>query len=385
MQFDFDKLIERRGTHCVKWDKPMADDVIPMWVADMDFEVAPAITDALRKRVKHGVFGYVSVPDEFFQATTGWFDRRHQWHINHDWIQYTIGVVPALAVIVRALTCPGDKVMIMTPVYNCFFSAVQNNDRQLVECPLIYEDATYRIDFDEMERKMCNGEVKLLILCNPHNPACRVWTVEELKRIGDICRRNGVMVLSDEIHCEFVYPGHQYTPFASIEGHQQFTVTCVSPSKAFNIAGLQTALIVCANSEWRNRIDQVLCASEVNMLNPFGVEALIAAYNYGAAWMDALNDYIYGNYQLLHDTFASHLSHLTVTRLEGTYLAWVDCRVMGMTSEQLTQYLLDNARVMVNSGSIYGMPGEGFIRINLATQRSRVTEALNRMIPVLKG
>ena len=165
MQFDFDKLIERRGTHCVKWDKPMADDVIPMWVADMDFEVAPAITDALRKRVEHGVFGYVAVPDEFFQATTGWFDRRHQWHINHDWIQYTIGVVPALAVIVRALTSPGDKVMIMTPVYNCFFSAVQNNDRQLVECPLIYEDATYRIDFDEMERKMCNGEVKLLILC----------------------------------------------------------------------------------------------------------------------------------------------------------------------------------------------------------------------------
>ena len=383
MQFDFDKLIERRGTHCVKWDKPMADDVIPVWVADMDFEVAPAITEALRRRVEHGVFGYVAVPDEFFQATIDWFARRHQWDIEHDWIQYTIGVVPALSV-VRAFTHPGDKVMIMTPVYNCFFSAVQNNDCQLVESPLIYDDATYRIDFDDLERKTQNGDVKMLILCNPHNPACRVWTVDELKRVGDICRRNGVLVLSDEIHCEFVYKDHHYTPFASIEGHQDITVTCVSPSKAFNIAGLQTALIVCANPEWRQRIERILCANEVNMLNPFGVEALIAAYNHGAPWMDALNEYIYGNYLLLHDTFARELPHLTVTRLEGTYLAWIDCRALDMTSEQLTQLLLDKARVMVNSGSMYGSTGEGFIRINLATSRSRIIEALNRMIPLLR-
>lgn len=383
MQFDFDKLIERRGTHCVKWDKPMADDVIPMWVADMDFEVAPAITQALRQRVEHGVFGYVAVPDEFFQAATHWFERRHQWSICQDWIQYTIGVVPALSAIVRAFTRPDEKVIIMTPVYNCFFSAVKNNDCLLVESPLIYDDATYRIDFDDLERKTQDADVKMLILCNPHNPACRVWTVDELKRVGDICRRNGVVVLSDEIHCEFVYPGYHYTPFASIEGHQDITITCVSPSKAFNIAGLQTALIVTANREWRERIDRVLCANEVNMLNPFGVEALIAAYNHGDAWMDALNEYIYGNYQLLCHTFARVLPQLTVTRLEGTYLAWVDCRKLGMTSERLTQHLLDNAHVMVNSGAMYGITGDGFIRINLATQRSRLNEALHRMVATL--
>lgn len=384
MQFDFDKMIERRGTHCVKWDKPMPDDVIPMWVADMDFEVAPAITEALRRRVEHGVFGYVAVPDEFYQVAAQWFDRRHKWSIEHDWIQHTIGVVPALAVIVRAMTRPGDKVMIMTPVYNCFFSAVQNNGRQLVENPLIYDDATYHIDFDDMEHKMRGGDVKMLILCNPHNPACRVWSVDELKRIGEICRRYGVMVLSDEIHCEFVYNDYQYTPFSSIEGHQDITITCVSPSKAFNIAGLQTALIVCANPEWRQCIDHVLCACEVNMLNPFGVEALIAAYTHGAPWMDALNEYIYENYRLLCDTFARELPGLTVTRLEGTYLAWVDCRSLRMTSLQLTQHLLDKARVMVNSGAMYGQAGEGFIRINLATQRSRVNQAINRLVPVLQ-
>lgn len=384
MDFNFDKMVHRRGSHCVKWDKPMAEDVIPLWVADMDFEAAPPIQEALRNRVEHGVFGYARVPDEFYEAAISWFSDRHGWDIERDWIQYTTGVVPAMSVIIKAFTRPGDKVMMMTPIYNCFFSSISNNDCQLVESPLIYHDATYRIDFDDLERKACGGDIKLLLLCNPHNPACRVWTVNELRRVGDICRRHGIIVVSDEIHCEFVYDSYHYTPFASIAGHKDITVTCVSPSKAFNIAGLQTACIVTANPGWRQRIDRAININEVCDINPFGIEAFIAAYTQGAPWMDALNEYIYGNFKLLRDTLTSELPQLTVTHLEGTYLAWVDCRSLGMTSDQLTQLLLDKAHVMVNSGTMYGATGEGFIRINLATQRARITEALSRITTALR-
>ncbi len=380
----FDQVIERRGSCAIKWDRPMADDVIPMWVADMDFRVAPPIIEALQRRACHGIYGYVSVPDAYYQATIDWFARRHGWLIERDWIQYTIGVVPALSVIIKAFTRPGDKVLLMTPVYNCFFSSIRNNGCQMQESRLTYEDATYHIDFDDLERKAQPHDVKLLLLCNPHNPAGRVWTRDELVRIGDICRRNGVIVVSDEIHCELVYGDNKYTPFASIDGHSDNCITCVSPSKSFNIAGLQNANIICSNPQWRERIDQAININEVCDVNPFGVDAFIAAYTQGEPWLNALCEYIYDNYRLLATTFARELPQLTVTRLEGTYLAWIDCRHLPFTSDQLTQLLLDKAHVMVNSGTMYGEAGEGFIRINLACQHTLVDEALHRLVPVLR-
>lgn len=380
----FDQVVERRGTAAVKWDKPMDEDVIPMWVADMDFRVAPPIIEAIQRRAAHGIFGYVAVPEAYYQSTIDWFGRRHGWNIERDWIQYTIGVVPALSVIVKAFTHPGDKVLLMTPVYNCFFSSIRNNGCTMQESRLVYEDATYHIDFDDLERKAKPDDVKLLLLCNPHNPAGRVWTRDELVRIGDICRRNNVIVVSDEIHCELVYGDNKYIPFASIDGHQDNCISCVSPSKSFNIAGLQNANIICANPGWRERIDRAINVNEVCDVNPFGVDAWIAAYTQGEPWLNTLCDYIYDNYRLLSDTFRRELPALTVTRLEGTYLAWIDCRSLHMSSDQLTQHLLDQAHVMVNSGTMYGEAGDGYIRINLACPRHFVAQALERIVPVLQ-
>ena len=299
-QINFDEMIPRRDTNSVKWDSAVDAEVLPMWVADMDFRTAPAITEALRQRVEHGIFGYTRVPDAYYEAVVNWFARRHGWLMQQEWILYTISVVPALSATIKALTEPGDKVLMQTPVYNCFFSAIRNNGCEIADNRLIYENNTYRIDFEDLERKASDDKVKLMLLCNPHNPAGRVWTREELTRIGEICLRHGVTVVSDEIHCEFAYPGHTYTPFASIsDDFLHRSVTCVSPSKAFNIAGLQIANIVCANEAVRQRINEVINLHEINNVNPFGVIATIAAYNEGESWLLQLLDYLRGNYECM--------------------------------------------------------------------------------------
>ena len=269
-----------RGTCSCKWDDAADPEVLPMWVADMDFQTAPVIVKALQKRIAQGIYGYTHVPDEYYESVISWFKRRHGWSFSRDWMIYIPGIVPALSAIVKALTVPGDKVLIQTPVYNCFFSSIRNNGCEMVSNALVRDGNTFRIDFDDLEKKASDPGVKLMILCNPHNPAGRVWTREELTRIGEICIRNGVTVLADEIHCELVYPGHEYTPFASIsDDFLHRSVTCVSPSKAFNIAGLQIANIVCANEAVRQRINEVINLHEINNVNPFGVIATIAAYN----------------------------------------------------------------------------------------------------------
>ena len=282
MKYDFDEIIPRRGTNSYKWDSARDADILPMWVADMDFRTAPAVTEALKKRVEHGIFGYVRVPDSYYHAVIHWFDRRHNWKIEREWIIYTTGVVPALSAIIKALTNPGDRVLVQTPVYNCFFSSIRNNGCEMISNPLIYEDNTYRIDFDDLEKKAADPKVKLLLLCNPHNPAGRVWSKQELIRIGEICLQNDVWVVSDEIHCELGFPGYTYTPFASLsEEFRMHSVTCTSPSKAFNLAGLQIANIISADADIRRKIDKAININEVCDVNPFGVEALIAAYNEG--------------------------------------------------------------------------------------------------------
>lgn len=389
MDYHFDQLINRRGTGSYKWDEATADNVIPLWVADMDFHVAPAIEEALRRRVEHGIFGYTLVPDRYYEAVISWFARRHHWTLQRDWIQYTSGVVPALSAIIKALTLPGDEVIVQTPVYNCFFSSIRNNGCTIVESLLLYNkdkrQPDYTIDFDDLERKAASEKARLLLLCNPHNPAGRVWTPAELSRVNDICRRHGVRVVADEIHCELTFEGHDYTPFASVSDDcLRNSITCSSPSKAFNTAGLQIANIICTDAGIRERIGRAININEVCDVNPFGVEALIAAYNDSEDWLDALRRYLEDNYRMLCGFFSQHLPHLKVTRMEGTYLAWIDCSSLGKTSDCLTRKLLDQGRVMVNSGTMYGAAGEGFIRINMACPQSRLREGLQRMLPLLR-
>lgn len=384
MDYNFDEIIPRRGTGSYKWDSAPADDVIPMWVADMDFRTAPPVIDALRRRVEHGVFGYVKVPDAYYDAVISWFGRRHGWHIERDWILYTSGVVPAVSVVVKAMCEPGDRVILQTPVYNCFFSSVRNNGCEVLENPLINDGGRYRMDYDDLERKAADPKAKLLVLCNPHNPAGRVWTAEELERMNDICLRHGVRVLSDEIHCELTYNGNRYTPFAAVSDRcLDNAIVANSPSKSFNTAGLQIANIITNDADLRARIDRAININEVCDVNPFGVEGLIAAYNEGEPWLDALCTYLWNNYKALLWFFAERLPKLRITPLEGTYLVWVDCRCLGVTSDELTRRLADEGRVMVNSGTMYGADGEGFIRINIACPRSRMMQGLERIASVL--
>ena len=382
----FDEVIDRRGTNSYKWDHAGGEDVIAMWVADMDFRTAPSIVNALRRRVEHGIFGYVTVPMFYYETVVGWFGSQHGWDIAPEWIQYTSGVVPAISVIIKALTMPGDRVAVLTPVYNCFFSSIRNNGCQVEECPLVYEENTYLIDFDDLERRLARPDVKVLLFCNPHNPAGRVWTRRELMQVAELCHRHGVVIVSDEIHCELVMPGHRFTPLASVSQQaQQITITCNSPSKSFNIAGLQIANIITPHAQWRDRIDRAININEVCDVNPFGVEALQAAYTpSGARWLDELNTYLHGNYEALCAHFSEHLPHLPVTTLEGTYLVWVNIAALGHTSDHVAGRLLRDARVAVNSGTMYGAAGEGFIRLNIALPRTRLLEALTRLTPVLQ-
>lgn len=380
MKYDFDTPINRRGTNSYKWDSETDPDILPMWVADMDFKTAPPIIEALRQRVDHGVFGYTKVPGEYYAATIELFRDRHGLAVDRDWILYTSGVVPAISAVIKAVTTPGDKVMVQTPVYNCFFSSIRNNGCEIVESPLIYDNLTYRMDFDDLSAKAADPAVKALLLCNPHNPAGRVWTPGELKKLGEICLRNNVLVISDEIHCELVMSGHRYTPFASLSPEfMEKSVTCSSPSKAFNTAGLQIANIFVKDSNLRQHIDRAININEVCDVNPFGVVALIAAYRHGGDWLAQLNEYIWENYLTLKDFIARHLPMLKVAELEGTYLAWIDCAAIGLTSDEIERHLLKEGRVWINSGTIYGNAGQGFIRVNLATPRSTLLDGLHRI------
>lgn len=385
MKYDFDKTIDRRATNSYKWDSA-PEGVLPMWVADMDFRTAPAIIDALQKRVAHGIFGYTRVPDAYYDAVTSWFSRRHGWDIDREWIIYTSGVVPAVSAVIKALTVPGDKVIVQTPVYNCFFSSIRNNGCEIVSNPLRRTADTYEMDFDALERCAADPRAKVMLLCNPHNPAGRVWTPDELTRLGNICLRNGVTVVADEIHCELVYQGFKYTPFASLsDAFLHRSVTCVSPSKAFNIAGLQIANIVAFDNDLRSRIDKAIDINEVCDVNPFGVAATIAAYNEGEEWLNQLVDYLHGNYEAMAEFCRRELPEFPITRLEGTYLVWMDCSSLGMPSDALEHALLDDARLWLNAGTMYGAEGEGYMRWNIACPRSVMLDGLNRFLNFVRS
>lgn len=386
MKYDFDKIVPRRGTNSVKWDVAKEDGVIPMWVADMDFQAAPCICQALKERMDHGVFGYTLVPNSYYESIISWFDRRHQWKIDRNWILYTSGVVPAISAIIKALTEPGDKVLVQTPVYNCFFSSIRNNGCTTAENALVRKGNSYEIDFDDFERQAADEKTKVFLLCNPHNPAGRVWTPDELRRMNNICLKHGVRVIADEIHCELVMPGYKFTPFAAVsKACQDNCITTNSPTKSFNIAGLQIANIITNNDTIKRKIDRAININEVCDVNPFGVIALQAAYNEGESWIDQLNLYLWENYKVLKDFFQEHLPKLMVLKLEGTYLVWVDISATGLKADELTNELLQQGKVMVNSGTVYGKTtGADYLRLNIAMPRSLMLEALQRIAQVLQ-
>ena len=380
----FDKPVKRRGTGSLKWD--VAENELPMWVADLDFEPAPLVKEAILKRAEHGVFGYTDITPEWYSAYQSWWKDRHGFEMEKEWLIFTTGVVPAISSIVRKMTTVAENVVVMTPVYNIFFNSILNNGRNVLESRLKYENGAYQIDFDDLEKKTSDPKVKLMLLCNPHNPVGRVWSKQELRQIGEICIRNNVFVIADEIHCELVFLGHEYTPFASIsEEFLMNSVTFVSPSKAFNLAGLQIANIISADANVRVRIDKAININEVCDVNPFGVEALMAAYNEGEEWLEELKIYLFANYIYLKGYFDEYLPEFPVMMLEGTYLVWVDCSVLNQTSAEIVKDLLKKEKLWVNEGSLYGETGEGFIRINIACPRQRLIEGLNRLKRVLKS
>lgn len=402
-KYDFDAPVNRFGTNSVKYDEMPNADTIALWVADMDFETAPIIRQALAERMKHGCFGYTFVPDSYYQACIDWFRRRHGWQTERSWYIYTSGVVPAISAIIkavvgeqrgRAIDNPHGnvKILVQTPVYNCFFSNIRNNACEVLESPLVYREKRYEVDWEDFERKLSEPDVKIFLLCNPHNPAGRVWSKEELQRMGELCKRHGVFVIADEIHCEFVNKSllaaegraGRYTPFASVS--DALCAVCVSPSKAFNIAGLQIANIIVSDEAMRERVDRAINVNEVCDVNPFGVIALQAAYTpEGEEWLCQLNDYIYSNYDYACQYFSQHFPQAIVTQLEGTYLMWVDFSAYGPSSDELADRLLHEANVCVNAGTMYGEEaGRKYIRINLAIQRARLEEGFRRMAMVLE-
>ena len=384
--FNFDKTPDRRGTESVKWDE--FPGTLPMWVADMDFKTAPCILEALQRRLDHGVFGYELLPDAYFESISNWFSLRHGWKgIERKNLVPTTGVIAAYSAAIKAMTKPGDKVIVMTPCYNAFFPAIRNNKCETLPCPLHYEDGLYSIDFQDFEEKAADPRAKALLLCNPHNPVGRVWTREELTKIGEICLAHDVFVISDEIHCELTYPGHDYTPFATLPAElASNSVSCISPTKAFNIAGIQIANIFAHEKDIVRKMDRAINDNECCDVNVFGATALQAAYNEGGPWLDELRKYLWDNAETVYDFLRKELPGITAPPLEGTYLMWLDCRSAMHPgeapegfSERLARHLMDKEKLVLSTGTIYGEAGEGFERLNIACSRERLKEGLRRL------
>lgn len=383
MTYNFDKIIERKGSNCVKWDLTEDADLLPMWIADMDFETAPVITAAMQKRMTHHIFGYTFTPPAFYEAIMCWWRKRHNFSIAKDEILAVSGVIPALASILRAFTTAGDKVIIQPPVYNHFFISIEQAGCTVVENNLIKAaDGRYKIDFADLEEKAVQSGAKLLIISNPHNPAGRVWTAGELRKVGDICGKHGILVISDEIHSDLIMPGHKHVPFASLgEYYAQNSITCSSPTKTFNIAGLQVAYMFTKNKEFRERVNHILNVQENFALSPFAIEALIAAYTDGDDWLETLILYLQDNYELLKKRCKEHIPALELNPLEATYLAWLDFSRLGIEASELSDFLIRTERLKLNEGLIYGIAGAACLRINLACPRTLLEEGLKRLIP----
>jgi len=389
MKYDFDRIIDRRGTYSYKWDQCEKlfgrADILPLWVADMDFEPPREVKDAILARVRQGVYGYTFRPDAYFEAICGWMRRRHGWEVRREWIVPVPGVVPALSLCVCAFTEPGDKVIIQTPVYYPFFDVIRMNGRTIVENPLILRDGRYEMDFALLEKQAAEG-AKMIILCSPHNPGGRVWSREELKTLGDICVRHGLTVVADEIHHDLVLPGHKHIPLASVDDRiAENTITCVAPTKTFNLAGLMTAATVIPGDSLRRRFEHAVKTVSLHMESYFGVAAFIASYTHGDEWLDQLLQYLQGNLDFLTDFVRERLPEIRVMRPEASYLVWIDCRSVSEDPADLKKLMYEEAGVAFNEGSIYGEAGKGFLRVNIACPRSVLAEALERFAAAVEA
>lgn len=396
MRIDFDTEIDREGTNSIKWEfhnhggvsqfwdkasrRHGPDRTLAMWVADMDFRCPEPVIEALRRRVEHGIFGYSNKTDGYYEAVSAWFARRQGWPVQRDWIVTTPGVVPTLNVVVRGFTEPGDRVIVQRPVYYPFFRVTKNNGAEIVSNGLIYENGSYHMDLEDLERKAADPKAKLLILCSPHNPVGKVWGAEELRAVADICKRHGVLVVADEIHGDLLHPGVKFTPFATLGADAaDNTIVCTAPSKTFNLAGLHTSNVIIPNPAIRERFQAALAAAAMPGMNPFGIVATEAAYREGEPWLDAVMEYVAGNARRMTEYFAAEIPQFEVIQPEGTYLLWFDCRSLGLDQDALEALMLEKAKIYFDEGYIFGLEGVGFERVNIACPRSILDEALVRM------
>lgn len=378
MNFDFDKMTNRFNTNSYKWI--VGSKEIPMWVADMDFETSPAIVKAMQKRVDHRIFGYTAVPDAYFHAVAQWWEKRHQFHIEKEWIMFCTGVVPAISSIVRKMTEIGDNVLVLAPVYNIFYNSIINNQRKVLTNKLVYKHHQYSIDFSDLEEKLADPATTLMIFCNPHNPIGKVWDKAILEKIGNLCIKHNVLILSDEIHCDLAHPAYRYTPFASVsEEIAQICITCVAPTKTFNLAGIQTSSIIVPNPELRKLVNRGINTDEVAEPNVLAIEAAITAFSEGEPWLEALLDYLMGNKQLIEHFIASQLPKLQVIHSEATYLAWIDCGAVTNDTKYLCEFIRKETGLYVSEGAIFGGNGHNFIRLNYACPKARLEDGLQRL------
>lgn len=389
MASHFDAVIDRKNTASVKWDLLEdlfgSKDLVSMWVADMDFPSPAPVVEAIKARAAHGVYGYTTRPDSVYEAVQEWMQARFGWAVEREWICFSPGVVPGIALLVRALTQQGDGIIIQPPVYHPFAKVIEAAGREVVNNPLVYDGGQYGMDLQDLREKARSG-ARTLILCSPHNPVGRVWTKDELRALAEVCREEGISVISDEIHADLVYPGMLHTPLASISGElSAHAVTCMAPSKTFNLAGLQTSVLIIPDQQMRERYDKIVHDMFLFGANPFGLVALEAAYRHGADWLDELSTYLKGNLMHLEDFIAREIPSIKVVHPEGTYLVWLDCRGLGLDRDGLSAFMRKDARVALDDGHIFGPGGDGFERINIACPRSLLDEGLRRMATAVQG
>lgn len=389
MKYDFDKEIHRVDTASIKWDEVEnlfgEKDILPMWVADMDFRSPEPVLEALKKRAEHGIFGYTTRTNSYYEAVVNWMKRRHHWDVKKEWVCHSPGVVPALSLIVQTFTKPGDKIIIQPPVYYPFKSVVEKNNRSIVFNPLKFKNGQYVMDYEDLVNKI-DPATKMMILCSPHNPVGRVWTKQELIQLGEICLQHDILIVSDEIHFDLILKGNVHTPFAAIsEAFAQHSIICTAPSKTFNLAGLQTSNIIIANEGLRKKFKNTVDTLSLGLTSTFGLVATESAYRYGDEWLEQLLDYLQQNLDFLTDYIETNIKELKVIRPEGTYLVWIDCRELGLNAKELEHLIQKEAKVALDEGYIFGESGKGFTRMNIACPRSILEEGLKRIDKAVKG
>lgn len=404
MKFNFDEIIDRRNSNSLKW--AVSENELPMWVADMDFRTAPCILEALQERVNHGIFGYSEIPHEWALAYQNWWSKHHNFRIEEHWLVFCTGIVPALSSLVRKLTTANENVLVLSPVYNCFFSSIQNNGVQALCSELVYKNKEYEINWTDFENKLSDPQTSLFILCNPHNPIGKIWQKDELARMGELCAKHGVTVISDEIHCDLTEPNLSYTPFASAsEICENISISCISPTKAFNIAGLNTAAVFAKNKFLRHKAWRALNTDEIAEPNAFAVGATIAAFEKGEEWLDSLREYLSQNKKIVREFLSENLPYISALPCNATYLMWLDCSNLinlngnipiatlenlkiphfkeFKNSTELAKFIREKSGLYLSSGEIYGSGGENFLRLNIATPKANLLDGLERLKKVI--